>query len=71
VLLLAVVAGKVSGLQLWLPGTEVVYQWETSLDAATVFPAPTISQWNVSGKVVVQGAEDLATVQVNIINLFT
>jgi hypothetical protein len=71
VLLLAVVAGTVSGLQLWLPGTEVVYQYETSLEAGTLFPAPAISQWNMSGKIVVQGAEDLATVQVSIINLFT
>ncbi|XP_033607997.1 uncharacterized protein LOC111866074 isoform X3 [Cryptotermes secundus] len=63
VLLLTVVASTVSALQLWLPGTEVVYQWETSLEAVTLFPAPTVSQWNMSGKVVVQGAEDLATVQ--------
>jgi hypothetical protein len=71
VLLLAVVASTVSGLQLWLPGTEVIYQCETSLDAATLFPSPTTSQWNMSGKVVVQGAEDLAIVQVSITNLFT
>jgi hypothetical protein len=71
VFLLAVVAGTVSGLQLWLPGTEVVYQYETTLDAATLFPSPTISQWNMSGKVVVQGAEDLAIVQVSIMNLLT
>jgi hypothetical protein len=67
VLLLAVVANTVAGLELWLPGSEVVYWYETSLEAGALFPAMTVSQWNMSGRVVVQGAEHLAVVQVGII----
>jgi hypothetical protein len=66
VLLLALVASTVAGLELWLPGREVVYRYETSLEAGAMFPVATVSQWNMSGKLVVQGAEHLAVVQVSI-----
>jgi hypothetical protein len=33
--------------------------------ASTVSPEDVVSQWNMSGKLVVQGGEDLATVQVS------
>jgi hypothetical protein len=65
--LISVVVNVVAALELWLPGHEVVYQYNTSLVASTVFPEHALSQWNMSGKLVVQGGEDLAMGQVSII----
>jgi hypothetical protein len=66
VFVLSLVASPVAGLELWLPGREVVYQYETSLQAGTIFPVTTVSQWHMSGKLIVQGAEHQAMVQVSI-----
>ena len=65
IVLMSLVVGMVAALELWLPGHEVVYQYKTSLMASTVSPEHVVSQWNMSGKLVVQGGEDLATVQVS------
>lgn len=64
-LLLALVANVV-GLELWLSGREVVYKYQVRLDAGTLFPVGRVSQWNMSGKLVVHGAGNVATVQVSI-----
>lgn len=64
--LISLAVGTVTtALELWLPGHEVVYQYKTSLVASTVSPEHVVSQWNMSGKLVVQGGEDLATLQVS------
>ncbi|KDR09150.1 uncharacterized protein LOC110838941 isoform X2 [Zootermopsis nevadensis] len=63
VLLLPLVVSTVASLELWLPGREVVYRYETSLEAGTIFPVATVSQWNMTGKLVVQGAGHMAVVQ--------
>jgi hypothetical protein len=67
VLLLTVVANTVAGLELWLPGREFVYWYESSLEAGAMFPLMTVPQWTMSGRIVVQGAQHLAVVQVGII----
>ena len=70
IVLMSLVVGTVAASELWLPGHEVVYQYKTSLVASTVSPEHVVSQWNMSGKLVVQGGEDLATVQVSMTTSF-
>jgi len=66
IVLILLVVNTVAALELWLPDHEAVYQYKTSLVASTVSPEHVVSQWNMSGKLVVQGGEDLATVQVSV-----
>jgi hypothetical protein len=50
VLLLTVVANTVAGLELWMPGREFVYWYETSLEAGAMFPLMTVPQWTMSAE---------------------
>ncbi|XP_069680724.1 vitellogenin isoform X2 [Periplaneta americana] len=60
--LLALVVGTLAD-NLWQPNRELVYKYEAQLEAGTFYPAPRVSQWSMTGTLVVHGAENQATLQ--------
>ena len=49
----------------WAPGTEIVYDYNADLETSTKFPDESTSQWTLKGKLVVQGDQNAATLQVS------
>ena len=49
----------------WLPGTEVEYDYHVDLDTISKYPVESTSRWTIKGNLVVQGGQDIATVQVS------